>query len=80
MADLFQRYIGREGGWREGRKKGKVKNDVKKELEGIMFLLVLNLVEGKDGLSNSLRPGSNCKIQLRFLKSWTFTRITMVIL
>jgi hypothetical protein len=48
---LVQRYIGRKRvgvGRKEGRKKGRVKNDVKKELEGIVFLLVLNLVERKE--------------------------------
>jgi hypothetical protein len=35
MADLFRRYIGRKRGRLEGTEKGRVKNDVKKELEGV---------------------------------------------
>ena len=82
MTDLFQRYIGRKRGRLERRKEEKKSKEWCKERAGKNYISSCSEFSGQErtGLHNSLRPRRNSLIQLRFFKSWTFTRITMVIL
>jgi hypothetical protein len=82
MTDLFQRYIGRKRGRLERRKEKKRSKEWCEEGAGKNYVSSRIEFSGEErtGLHNSLRPRRNSLIQLRFFKSWTLTRITMVIL